>query len=218
MTTHRAYELHLITDMSQSYVWNKMATERMDRWGMRPQVGDLYLDKETQSDGEDGITEDLVKVANDVTNVNIYQIVLPVRFFLFNRVMFPAIDDGNISSSPLVSTLHPKQLPGYNIQYPKNEIGKLYEEILRGDGVELSKGNIPEATAKGSYRKLLQRASKLTWSAVLEEGKVKPDVSDDPVVDTARLTFELKSGCYATMMLRELMVTTMSRDTCKMYE
>jgi tRNA(Glu) U13 pseudouridine synthase TruD len=185
---------------------------------MRPQVGDLYLDKETQSDGEDGITEDLVKVANDVTNVNIYQIVLPVRFFLFNRVMFPAIDDGNISSSPLVSTLHPKQLPGYNIQYPKNEIGKLYEEILRGDGVELSKGNIPEATAKGSYRKLLQRASKLTWSAVLEEGKVKPDVSDDPVVDTARLTFELKSGCYATMMLRELMVTTMSRDTCKMYE
>ena len=112
MTTHRAYELHLITDMSQSYVWNKMATERMDRWGMRPQVGDLYLDKETQSDGEDGITEDLVKVANDVTNVNIYQIVLPVRFFLFNRVMFPAIDDGNISSSPLVSTsLHPNSFP-----------------------------------------------------------------------------------------------------------
>ncbi len=112
MMTHRAYELHLITNMSQSYVWNKIATERMNRWGMRPQVGDLYLDKETQSDGEDGIAEDSVKVVNDVTNVNIYQIVLPVRFFLFKIVTIPAIYDGNISSSPLVSTsLHPNSFP-----------------------------------------------------------------------------------------------------------
>ncbi len=104
------------------------------------------------------------------------------------------------------------------MQYPKNEIGTLYEEVLRGDGVELSKGNIPEATAKGSYRKLIQRANKLAWSDVLEVGRVESDVSDDPVVDAARFTFELKSGCYATMMLRELMVTTMSRGTCKIDE
>jgi tRNA(Glu) U13 pseudouridine synthase TruD len=94
----------------------------------------------------------------------------------------------------------------------------LYEEVLRGECVELSKGNIPEATAKGSYRKLIQRASKLMWSAIPEEGKLKSNVSNDPVVDAARFTFELKSGCYATMMLRELMVTTMYRDTCKMDE
>ena len=92
----------------------------------------------------------------------------------------------------------------------------MYEEVLQGDGVQLRKGNIPEATAKGSYRKLVQRANKLIWSTVSEQGEAEPDVSDDPVVDAARLTFELESGCYATMLLRELMVTTYARDTCKM--
>ena len=92
----------------------------------------------------------------------------------------------------------------------------MYEEVLQCDGVQLRKGNIPEATAKGSYRKLVQRANNLIWSTVPEQGKAEPDVSDDPVVDAARLTFELESGCYATMLLRELMVTTCARDTCKM--
>ncbi len=92
----------------------------------------------------------------------------------------------------------------------------MYKEVLHSDGVLLGKGNIPEATAKGSYRKLVQRANKLMWSAVPEQGKAELDVSDDPVVDAARFTFELESGCYATMMLRELMVTTCARDKCKM--
>jgi hypothetical protein len=64
----------------QSYIWNKIATERMSRWGMRPEIGDLYIDKETKSDSEDGVAEDSVKVVTDATNVSIYQIVLPVRF------------------------------------------------------------------------------------------------------------------------------------------
>lgn len=76
------------------------------------------------------------------------------------------------------------------------------------------KDSIPEATAKGGYRKLVQRASNLTWDIVHEEGDVEPESSADidPVVSAARFTFELESGCYATIMLRELMVTTMSRD------
>ena len=52
----------------------------MSRWGMRPEIGDLYIDKETKSDSEDGVAEDSVKVVTDATNVSIYQIVLPVRF------------------------------------------------------------------------------------------------------------------------------------------
>jgi tRNA(Glu) U13 pseudouridine synthase TruD len=94
----------------------------------------------------------------------------------------------------------------------------LYEEVLQDECVELSKGSIPEATAKGSYRKLIQKVSNLMWIAVPEEGKVESDIANDRVVGAARFTFELKSGCYATMMLRELMVTTMSRHACKMDE
>lgn len=104
-------------------------------------------------------------------------------------------------------------LPGYNIQYPQNEIGELYKTILHGDGVDLvTKSKYPESTAKGSYRKLVQRANKLTWSIVSSDDDLGATAQQDPTVDTARFTFELESGCYATMMLRELMVTTMARD------
>jgi tRNA(Glu) U13 pseudouridine synthase TruD len=104
------------------------------------------------------------------------------------------------------------QLPGYNIRYPLNEIGDLYREILRDDGVEFSKGEISEATAKGSYRKLIQKANGLKWYNVPDPEIATSEGSKDPIVISAQFTFELESGCYATMMLRELMITTMARD------
>mmetsp|Transcript_5227 Transcript_5227/g.10971 ORF Transcript_5227/g.10971 Transcript_5227/m.10971 type:complete len:102 (-) Transcript_5227:118-423(-) len=95
------------------------------------------------------------------------------------------------------------------MKYPSNEIGALYNKILENDGVNLNeKCNIHEATAKGSYRKLIQKASNLKWEKVCEctsEG-------EDPVIDAVQLSFELESGCYATMLLRELMLTTMARE------
>ncbi len=78
--------------------------------------------------------------------------------------------------------------------------------MLASDGIDLAnKSKVAEATAKGGYRKLVQRASQLKWETV-EKG-------EDQSVRAARLTFELNSGCYATSMLRELMTTTMTRDT-----
>lgn len=88
----------------------------------------------------------------------------------------------------------------------------MYREILHDDGVELSKGDIFEATAKGSYRKLVQRANNLQWTNVNEHEVEDSNLSNDPVVNDARFTFDLDSGCYATMMLRELMVSTLARD------
>jgi len=163
----------------QSYVWNRIATERIRRWGLHPVKGDLY---DSGGDDEDGTTMD-VQVIDDPGSVDISQILLP--------------------------------LPGYNMQYPSNEIGELYREMLRDDGIELTKNDTAESTCKGSYRKLVQRANQLKWDIVPEEGEYQLDASEDQMVSAARLTFELESGCYATMMLRELMVTTMSRGTVR---
>ncbi len=157
----------------QSLVWNKVATERVRRYGIQPIEGDLYF--------KDNGTE--VSVVTDPKTASICQVVLP--------------------------------LPGYTIQYPKNAIGDLYREILSADGVELSvKSDTEESSAKGSYRKLIQHATNLKWENVTHE-EDKSVTSSDCVVDAARFTFELESGCYATMMLRELMLTTMSRGNGK---
>ena len=83
--------------------------------------------------------------------------------------------------------------------------------MLRDDGIELSKDSVAESTCKGSYRKIIQKATNLKWNSV-SEGE---DNSDGPTVSAARVSFELESGCYATMVLRELMVTTLSRCSSK---
>ena len=162
----------------QSFVWNKIATERISNHGIEPIEGDLY-----QQDGESNVC-----VVTDPSTVSISQVVLP--------------------------------LPGYTIQYPKNAIGDLYKQILANDGVHLSiKNNVEESSAKGSYRKLIQYAGSLKWESIVDKEvkDIKANSSSelDSVVEAARFTFELDSGCYATMLFRELMLTTMARGEGK---
>lgn len=148
-------------------------------------VGDLYYEKESDVDNNDDDEDSLL--VKVVT------------------------DPTNITMSQIVLPL-----PGYNIQYPQNEIGEFYKTVLDSDGVDLvTKSKHPESTARGSYRKLVQKADNLTWSIVTRDDESGATAQQDPTVDTACFTFELESGCYATMMLRELMLTTIARDTCK---
>lgn len=90
-------------------------------------------------------------------------------------------------------------LPGYNVEYPANDIGQLYREILQNHLVSFDKTADPEATAKGSYRKLVV----VPWSMRIAKHANEKDC--------AQVSFRLPKGCYATMLLRELMVTTTSR-------
>jgi len=72
------------------------------------------------------------------------------------------------------------------------------------------KCNIQEASAKGSYRKLVQKAYNMSWEIVTTD---QGDNPRDPIVESARFHFDLRSGCYATMLLREMFFTTMTRDS-----
>jgi tRNA pseudouridine13 synthase len=92
-------------------------------------------------------------------------------------------------------------LPGHDVQYPVNDIGQLYKDLLVRDNIKFEKNSVAESTAKGSYRKL-----------IVHPGKLNADiVSSDPAC-SMKLSFELPKGCYATMLLRELMVTTVIRS------
>jgi tRNA pseudouridine13 synthase len=107
-------------------------------------------------------------------------------------------------------------LPGSNIRYPENIIGKLYERFLKEDGVEFRKGHTLESSAKGGYRNLVSTAKDLTWEPIDDEvvfcGDRRNTVKNDEITN-ARFKFVLQSGSYATMFLRELMVTTSGRES-----
>eukprot|EP00536_Pseudo-nitzschia_multiseries_P012659 jgi/Psemu1/326921/estExt_fgenesh1_pg.C_4970009 len=152
----------------QSYVFNKAASRRIQRFGDMVAKGDLYLDR-----GD--INRDNIRVVrgDEVPAVEISQVVLP--------------------------------LPGHSVRYPEHEIGKLYGELLETDGVQFDKKQAPEATAKGSYRKLVVYPRNLVATA---DGDGD---GDSTVCQSMKLSFDLPKGSYATMLLRELMMTTMDR-------
>lgn len=140
----------------QSFVWNAMASHRIEKYGTRVVEGDLIL----QSDGSVRLAD-----ASIVATATIADVVLP----------------------------H----PGYGIQYPSNEIGDLYQQMLQADGVSFEKDAPLESTATGSYRSLVVTPDNLSFE--MDGANVK-------------LLFDLPRGCYATMLLRELMLTTVVRD------
>jgi TruD family tRNA pseudouridine synthase len=107
-------------------------------------------------------------------------------------------DNNDLQGVSIVNVVLP--LPGHNVQYPENEIGQFYKEQLEQDGILFEKNAVPESTAKGSYRK------------VIVFPKAMSIERDSKVEDCAKLSFELPKGCYATMLLREMMITTLSRS------
>jgi len=173
----------------QSYVWNIAATKRIQRYGLQTVIGDLYI---PNCEGEDKM-KSLVKVVTTeelARSVSLSSVVLP--------------------------------LPGHDIIYPTNEIGDLYSEILKEDNIIFDKCKAMESTARGSYRKMISKAHNLQWKPIFtEESKENQDKcaqtetrkeESQRSVSSAIFSFQLDTGCYATMMLRELLQTRLSKQ------
>ena len=147
----------------QSFIWNQIASKRIEKYGTKVIKGDLYVDKDFKNLSD-------VKVVQDesiIPTLSLDQVVLP--------------------------------LPGYRVQYPENDIGDMYNTLLVADEVKFEKSAPVEATAKGSYRRLIVRP-----------GAVGFEMDADQA--TVDLRFQLPKGSYATMLLRELMLTTATRN------
>jgi TruD family tRNA pseudouridine synthase len=98
-------------------------------------------------------------------------------------------------------------MPGYDVRYPQNEIGQLYQDLLTRENVRFDKSAPEESKAKGAYRRLITSVSNLTYELLPLEG--------DSV--NVKFSFELPKGSYATMLLRELMLKTVARDSSEYF-
>ena len=111
------------------------------------------------------------------------------------------VNESNIKTVYLSHVVHP--LPGHNVRYPENDIGGMYRDLLEQEEIKFEKSGPSEATAKGSYRRIVVKPRNLKFE------KVDPSSSSGDVV---KLLFQLPKGSYATMFLRELMLTTATRS------
>ncbi|XP_071532610.1 uncharacterized protein [Panulirus ornatus] len=114
-------------------------------------------------------------------------------------------------------------LPGYNVEYPNNEIKEWYSELLDADGLSFTslKHRVKSYAVGGVYRRLIVRPTNVTGTVCYYKDASKPLVQSD--MDKLRdievkdnlltegpykalvLEMTLPSSSYATVALRELL-------------
>ncbi|KAG2734344.1 hypothetical protein G9P44_002350 [Scheffersomyces stipitis] len=202
----------------QSYVWNLVASKRIELFGLELQEGDLVIDDEikVKSDQDDDFEED-VKVNRDVKVKSITKEDVESGKYSIYDVVLPT--------------------PGFKVQYPTNEkLAQVYVQTMAQDGLDPYKmgRRIKEFSLTGSYRNLMTRPENLTYEIVkysdnsvplvrtdLEILRLKKEGKDveriikvegDEATKTAVvLTMQLGVSSYATMAMREFMKADTSR-------
>lgn len=135
----------------QSYIWNLVASKRIDLFGLELQVGDLVYDSEVPApikDEEDDFEED-VAVNREVKVKALTQEDIDSNKYTIYDVVLPS--------------------PGYKIKYPENEqLKQVYIEAMAQDGLDPfdMKRKVIEFSLAGSYRHLVSRPENLTYELV----------------------------------------------------
>ncbi|XP_042208197.1 pseudouridylate synthase 7 homolog isoform X2 [Homarus americanus] len=114
-------------------------------------------------------------------------------------------------------------LPGYNVEYPDNEIKEWYKELLETDGLSFSslKHRVKSYAVGGAYRRLIVRPTNVNGTLCYYKDSSKPLIQSD--MDKLRevevkdniltegphkaviLEMTLPASSYATVALRELL-------------
>ena len=164
----------------QSYIWNAAVSKRIKDFGLHVVVGDLVMEGEQVKRVEEG----------EVDKYTIYDIIMP--------------------------------LAGHNSVYPGGEVGEKYKEMLKMDELDHEKLWRPqrEYSMEGSYRRMIHLPKDVTWEVIRyvtgDEQLLKSAEEDilnlevDKVDGEKKklalsMNFNLGSGTYATMLLREVL-------------
>ncbi|CDO95838.1 unnamed protein product [Kluyveromyces dobzhanskii CBS 2104] len=218
----------------QSYVWNKIASERIKLSEHKVIEGDLVVDDtaasdcaaEVDQDGED-FDEDL-REAKFVRARPITAEEIAAKTFTMKDIVLPT--------------------PGFDIVYPANEkLRQLYVDIMAKDNMDPfdMKRKVRDFSLAGSYRHVINKPTDIEYRIVSYENPTDQLINTDLEILNANrgkdngqkyiksklerystvkegdkksvvIKFKLGVSAYATMVLRELMKVETSRrgDMC----
>lgn len=211
----------------QSYVWNMVASKRIELYGLQVREGDLILveRKNAESKKVTTIDEDGQEFEEDVAGT------------LSDKVRALTKEDIESGTYTIYDVVLPS--PGYDVVYPTSpELLSVYEEVMAKDGLDphnMSR-RVQEFSLAGSYRPLMGKATHLSYRIIkhkdtndpilrtdleLLHAKKEKDEELDKIIDYSGseeatqtgivLQMRLGVSCYATMALREFMKADTSR-------
>ena len=166
----------------QSYLWNQVASARIQQYGLVCVEGDIVslnpkLIDDTFIDdvimNEDQIHEN-VSLDDPITATQTMPITdenscssSKSSKFQTNNIHVVTADDVRNTTYSIRDVLLP--LVGYDVILPTNSIGDLYESLLRADDLSLQhfKDKVPvQYRMKGVYRRLLQHPNDFEWNVI----------------------------------------------------
>ncbi|KAL3232669.1 Multisubstrate pseudouridine synthase 7 [Nakaseomyces bracarensis] len=219
----------------QSFVWNKVASKRIQLFGNEARVGDLVIiqkdDKENEQKDEreeDDFDEDL-RTSDFIRARALTQEDIDSNKYTIDDVVLPT--------------------PGFDILYPSSEeLKQLYVEIMAADGMDPfeMRRKVRDFSLAGSYRNIIQKPKGLEYKVIHYDDPVQQIINTDlEILNNQRakenhqkfmkaklerympdkggertavvIKFQLGTSAYATMALRELMKLETSRrgDMCE---
>lgn len=202
----------------QSYIWNKVASKRIELFGLEVVEGDLIIAEkkpETVETDENGDVFEEDKV-NDK----------------FTRARPLTKDDISTGKYTIFDVVLP--MPGFDVVYPSHkQLEQVYVDEMAKDGLDPFKmaRRVREFSLSGSYRPLMGRAENLDYQIVKYTDPTEPLVRTDLELLQAKkngenlerivsgegdktavvLRLQLGVSSYATMALREFMKVDTSR-------
>lgn len=211
----------------QSYVWNMVASKRIELFGLQVREGDLIMveEKNAESRKVTSIDEDGEEFEEDVAGT------------LSDKVRALTKEDIDSGKYSIYDVVLPS--PGYDVVYPTSpELMSVYEDVMTKDGLDPHnmRRRVQEFSLAGSYRPLMGKATNLSYKLVkhkdtndpilrtdleLLHAKKENDEALDKIIDYSGsedatqtgivLQMRLGVSCYATMALREFMKADTSR-------
>jgi len=183
----------------QSFLWNKVVSRRIRKYGMTVLPGDLVLKKREnmeESDGEQVSKEEFIERIEEPENFTIHDVLIPI--------------------------------PGCRVKFPENDCKVWFEELLAEDGLNMDSfiSSVKTYNLPGDYRNMVVKPWDVSWDVVsyddavedlimsdkhaMENGRDIPDKKETDDVDDKKykaliVNMSLPSSCYATMALREIL-------------
>jgi tRNA pseudouridine13 synthase len=211
----------------QSHIWNIIAGKRLEVYGERAVEGDLVIVGEKDEPKADSGVPEVDQDGEPVIRPSGDDSSAPEDPFTRARALTrEEADSGKFNIFDLVLPL-----PGWDVIYPTNSIGKYYEELMAseiGGGLDPHKmrRNWKDASLSGSYRKMMSKPGGLTVEVkscsdeleqlvetdaekllkqngqAQENDQAKSEIKGDKLAVVLKM--QLASSQYATMALREL--------------